>query len=58
MSLLGGTVIVTGIGIALPELYAGIASLVMGGASLTMALQVYKDSAKRKINNLLLRELR
>jgi hypothetical protein len=58
MSLLSGTAIVTGIGIALPELYTGIASLVMGGASLTLALQVYKDSAKRKINNILLEELR
>ena len=58
MVLISGTAIATGLGIALPELYTGIASLVMGGASLSMALQVYKDSAKRKINKGILEELR
>ncbi len=58
MGLISGTAIVTGLGIALPELYTGIASMVMGGASLSMALQVYRDSAKRKINKMLLEELR
>ena len=61
MGLIGGTAIVTGLGLALPalpELYIGMASMVMGGASLCMALQVYKDSAKRKINKIMLEELR
>ena len=58
MGLISGTAIVTGLGIALPELYTGIASMVMGGASLSMALQVYRDSAKRKINKMLIEELR
>jgi hypothetical protein len=30
----------------------------MGGASLLGALQVYKDSARKKINKMLLQELR
>ena len=58
MGLIGGTAIVIGLGIALPELYIATASMVMGGASLSMALQVYKDSAKRKINKIMLEELR
>ena len=58
MGLIGGTAIVTSIEIAIPELYIGMASMVMGGASLCMALQVYKDSAKRKINKVMLEELR
>jgi hypothetical protein len=58
MGLIGGTALVTGIGIALPELYTGIASMGIGGASLISALQVYKDSARRKINKMLLQELR
>ena len=58
MGLIGGTAIVTGLGIALPELYMAMASMVIGGASLSMALQVYKDSAKRKINKIMLEDLR
>jgi len=58
IGLISGTAIVTGLGIALPELYTGIASMVMGGVSLAMALQVYKDSARRKINKMILEELR
>ncbi len=58
IGLISGTAIVTGLGFALPELYTGIASMVMGGASLSMALQVYKDSARRKINKMILEELR
>lgn len=56
--LIGGTAIVTSVGILLPELYTGIASMGMGGASLISALQVYKDSARKKINKMLLQELR
>jgi hypothetical protein len=48
IGLVSGTTIVTGLGIALPDLSTGIASMAMGGASLSMALQVYKDSPKKK----------
>ena len=58
MGLIGGTAIITGLGMALPELYIAMASMVMGGASLCMALQVYRDTAKRKINKVILEELR
>ena len=58
MGLIGGTAIVTIFGIILPELYAGIASMGIGGASLFSALQVYKDSARKKINKVILEELR
>lgn len=58
MGLIGGTAIATSIGIALPELYTSIASMAMGGASLTMTLQVYKESARKKISKMVLEELR
>ena len=58
MGLIGGTAIVTIFGIILPELYTGIASMGIGGASLFSALQVYKDSARKKINKVILEELR
>ena len=58
MGLIGGTAIVTSIGIAIPELYIGITDMVAGGASVSMALQVYKASARRKINKVILEELR
>ena len=58
MGLIGGTAIVTSLGIALPELYTGIASMGIGGASLFSALQVYKDSARKKINKMVLQQLR
>jgi len=58
MVLISGTALVTSLGITLPELYTGIASVAIGGASLSMALQVYKESAQRKINRWVLEELR
>ena len=58
MGLISGTAIITSLGMALPELYLAMASMVMGGASLCMALQVYRDTAKRKINKAILEELR
>jgi hypothetical protein len=58
MGLISGTVIVTIFGIILPELYTGIASMGIGGASLFSALQVYKDSARKKINKMVLQQLR
>jgi hypothetical protein len=58
MGLKGATAVVTGFGIALPELFTGIASMGLGGTSLFSALQVYKDSARKKINKMLLQELR
>lgn len=58
MGLISGTVIVTGLGIVLPDLSIGITSMTIGGASLYMALQVYKEAARKKIDNLVLEELR
>lgn len=58
MGLIGGTAIVTIFGIILPELYTGVASMGIGGASLFSALQVYKDSARKKINKMVLQQLR
>jgi len=58
MSLIGGTVIVTSLGIVLPDLYTGIASMGIGATSLFNALQVYRDSARKKINMVILEELR
>ena len=58
MGLIGGTAIVTIFGIILTDLYAGIASMGIGGASLFSALQVYTDSARKKINKMVLQQLR
>lgn len=58
MGWVSGTAVVTSLGIVLPELYMGIASMGMGSTSLYSALQAYRDSAKRKINKMLLEELR
>lgn len=58
IGLISGTAIVTSLGIILPEWYTGIASIGIGGLSLSMAVQVYKDSAKRKISKLILEDLR
>ena len=58
ISLISGTVMLTGIGIVKPELSIGIGGLMMGGASLVLALQVLKESAKRKIDKIILQELR
>lgn len=58
ISLISGTIMFTGIGIVMPELSIGIGSLLMGGTSLGFALQVLKESAKRKIDKTILQELR
>jgi hypothetical protein len=58
ISLISGTVMFTGIGIVMPELSIGMGSLLTGGTSLGLALQVLKESAKRKINKTILQELR
>lgn len=58
MGLISGTVMFTGIGIVFPELSVGIGSMMMGGASLVFALQVLKESARRKIDKMILQELR
>ena len=58
MGLIGGTAIVTIFGTVLPELYTGVACMGIGGASLFSALQVYKDSARKKIDKVILEELR
>ncbi len=58
IGLISVTVMFVGIGIVIPELSVGIGSLVMGGASVGFALQVLKESAKKKIDNRILQELR
>ena len=56
--LISGTVMLTGIGIVYPELSVGIGSVMMGGTSIYFALQVLKESAKRKIDQMILEDLR
>jgi hypothetical protein len=58
MILISGTVMLTGIGIVYPELSVGIGSVMMGGTSIVFALQVWKESAKRKIDKMILEDLR
>ena len=58
MGLISGTVMLTGIGIVSPELSVGIASMMMGGTSIGFALQVLKESARRKIDKVILEDLR
>lgn len=58
MCLISGTAISTGIGIVFPELLLGISSIIMGGTSLGFSLRVMKESARRKIDNLILEDLR
>ena len=57
VGLISGTVMLAGIGFVFPELSVGIGS-VMGGASLGLALQIWKESARRKIDKMILEELR
>ena len=56
--LISGTVMLTGIGIVYPELSVGIGSVMMGGTSIYFALQVLKESTKRKIDKMILEDLR
>ena len=56
--LISGTVMLTGIGIVYPELSVGIGSVMMGGTSIVFALQVLKESARRKIDKVILEDLR
>jgi len=58
MGLISGTVMIIGIGIVYPELSVGIGSVMMGGTSIVFALQVLKESAKRKIDKMVLEDLR
>ena len=58
MGLISGTVMLTSMGIVFPELSVGIASVMMGGTSIGFALQVLRESAKRKIDKVILEELR
>ncbi|GKS61824.1 hypothetical protein YTPLAS21_12820 [Candidatus Nitrosocosmicus sp.] len=58
IGLISVTVMFIGIGIVIPELSVGIGSLVMGAASVGFASQVLKESAKKKIDNRILQELR
>ena len=58
MGLISGTVMLAGIGFVFPELSIGIASMIMGGTSIVFALQVLKESARRKIDKVILEDLR
>ena len=58
MGLISGTVMFTGIGIIFPEISVGIGSVIMGGTSIGFSLQVLKEAAKRKIDEMILEELR
>lgn len=57
IGLIPVTIMFVGIGIVIPELSVGIGSLVMGGVSVRFALQVLKESTKRKVDRLILQEL-
>jgi hypothetical protein len=58
VGLISGTVMLAGIGFVFPELSIGIASMIMGGPSIVFALQVLKESARRKIDKVILEGLR
>ena len=58
VGLISGTVMLAGIGFVFPELSIGIASMIMGGTSIVFALQVLKESARRKIDKVILEDLR
>ena len=58
MVLISGIVMLTSIGFVFPELSIGIASMIMGGTSIVFALQVLKESARRKIDKVILEDLR
>ena len=47
-----------GIGIVFPELSVSVGSVIMGGTSIVFSLQVLKEAAKRKIDKIILEELR
>jgi hypothetical protein len=56
--LISGTEMFTAIGIEFPELSVGMGSVIMGGTSIGFSLQVLKEAAKRKIDKMILEELR
>ena len=58
MGLISGTGMLTGIGIVFPELSVSVGSVIMGGTSIVFSLQVLKEAAKRKIDKIILEELR
>ncbi len=58
IGLISGTVIVSSMGIAIPKPSMGIANMAMESSSLSIALQVFKESAKRKMGKLNLEEHR
>lgn len=51
-----GLAIFPPLGVVLPELF-GIGSILMGGTLLGFSLHILKESAKRKIDKLILEEL-
>ena len=58
IGLISGTGMLTGIGIVFPELSVSVGSVIMGGTSIVFSLQVLKEAAKRKIDKIILEELR
>jgi hypothetical protein len=58
VGLISGTVMFTSIGFIFPEPSIGIGSMIMGGISIGLALQVLKESARGKIDKLILEDLR
>jgi len=58
VGLISSTVMFTSIGFIFPELSIGIGSMIMGGISIGFALQVLKESARGKIDKLILEDLR
>ncbi len=58
MGLISGAGMFTGIGIIVPELSVGIGSVIMGWTSIVFSLQVLKEATKRKIDKMILEELR
>jgi len=58
VGLISGTVMFTSIGFIFPGPSVGIGSMIMGGISIGFALQVLKESARGKIDKLILEDLR
>ena len=58
VGLISSTVMFTSIGFIFPEPSIGIGSMIMGGISIGFALQVLKESARGKIDKLILEDLR
>lgn len=58
MGLIAGTALISGIGTMYPNIFVGIASMTIGATSLALAFHVLKESAKRRIDKIILNDLR